>query len=120
MASKKHRKRLKRIHLSNNSKKYLKRAEKDFIEAMDSLAKAYKSSTKFLTNFTSKIANMEVLKIDEGVDYIICESCTKQCTDIENMQCDSGSNWFCPECWEELAPVMKAEYEELKANGEID
>lgn len=37
-----------------------------------------------------------------------------------SMGMDSDSNWFCPECWEELAPVIRAEYEELKAKGEID
>ncbi|WP_336716310.1 hypothetical protein [Chryseobacterium mucoviscidosis] len=57
---------------------------------------------------------------DEIKDYITCESCTKQCFDIENMESDGDSNWFCPDCWEELAPVMRREYEELKANGEIE
>lgn len=57
--------------------------------------------------------------IHEAICLQGCESCEKE-TDIETMSQDGGSNWFCPECWEELAPVMKAEYEELKANGEID
>lgn len=48
-----------------------------------------------------------------------CESCEVE-TDIETMSQDGDSNRFCPECWKELAPVMKAEYEELKAKGEID
>ena len=33
---------------------------------------------------------------------------------------DSSSNWFCEECWEVLEPVMQAEYEEMKAKGEIE
>lgn len=49
----------------------------------------------------------------------ICESCEKE-FDIEEMHMDSEGNWFCPECWEELAPEMQAEYEELKAKGEIE
>jgi hypothetical protein len=115
MASKKHRKKLKRIHLRYNAARYIERAERNFIEAMESLGKAAESAAKFLN-----IRIMEILKVNDGDDFITCESCTKQCTDIENMECDSGSNWFCPECWEELAPGLKAEYEELKAKGEID
>lgn len=48
-----------------------------------------------------------------------CTSCDKK-FDIEDMESDSEGNRFCKECWKELEPVMKAEYEELKANGEID
>lgn len=48
-----------------------------------------------------------------------CESCEKE-TDIETMSCDAADNWFCPECWEVLAPVMKTEYNELVKRGEID
>ena len=33
---------------------------------------------------------------------------------------NAGGNMFCPQCWKELAPAMQAEYEELKANGEIE
>jgi hypothetical protein len=62
---------------------------------------------------------MEILK-EEQQDFITCTSCTKQCTDIENMESDSDSNWFCPECWEDLAPRMRAEWQEMKRNGEID
>lgn len=39
-----------------------------------------------------------------------CESCSKQ-FDITIMHADTDCNWFCPDCWNELAPVMKAEYE---------
>lgn len=116
MASKKHRKKLKRIHLVNNSYKYIKGAEKLFFEAMDSLGRAAEIASKSFL----KLVEMEIIKEKEGELYITCESCTKQCTDIHSMGMDSDSNWFCPECWEELAPGMKAEYEELKAKGEID
>ena len=48
-----------------------------------------------------------------------CESCLKR-TKIETMNQDDDSNWFCPECWEELAPIMKSEYDEMVKNGEIE
>lgn len=48
-----------------------------------------------------------------------CTSCNEK-FDGETMSCDDDSNWFCDECYQELAPIMKAEYEELKANGEIN
>lgn len=116
MASKKHRKRLKRIHLRYNAARYIQRAERNFIEAMDSLGRAAESATKFFLN----LVEMEIIKENDGELYITCESCTKQCTDIETMSQDDDSNWFCPECWEELAPTMRKIYEELKANGEIE
>ena len=116
MASKKHRKRLKRIHLSLNSYKYHKGAEKLFFEAMESLGRAAESASKLFLN----LVEMEIIKENDGEFYITCESCTKQCKDIESMSQDDDSNWFCPDCWEELAPVLRAEYSELKAKGEID
>ena len=48
-----------------------------------------------------------------------CESCEKQ-FDIDEMHKDDDSNWFCTECWTELAPVMKAEYEEMVHKGDIE
>lgn len=48
-----------------------------------------------------------------------CTSCDKD-FDIEDITYDGDDNPFCPECWKVLAPDMQAEYEELKANGEID
>jgi hypothetical protein len=47
-----------------------------------------------------------------------CESCEKE-TDIETMQADDDSNWFCTECWEVLSPIMKADFKELVKKGEI-
>ncbi|WP_315055195.1 hypothetical protein [Chryseobacterium indoltheticum] len=39
------------------------------------------------------------------------ESCERE-TGIYIMETDSGSNWFCPECWKELKPVMNPESDE--------
>lgn len=61
----------------------------------------------------------DFLYIPEGICYISCESCLQD-FDVEDMEQDDDSNWFCPECWKELAPVMKAEYEELVIKGEIE
>ncbi|UOB16603.1 hypothetical protein [Abyssalbus ytuae] len=55
----------------------------------------------------------------DGIDSQPCESCGDEC-DIQKMEMDADSNWFCPNCWRELSPVMKAEYEELVRRGEID
>jgi len=57
--------------------------------------------------------------INEVICLVGCESCEKE-TDVEIMSQDDDSNWFCHECWKELTPVMKAEYDELVKNGEID
>lgn len=57
--------------------------------------------------------------IHEAICLQGCESCGKE-FDIESMHPDSGSNWFCEECFNELAPVMLQEYQELKSKGEID
>jgi hypothetical protein len=48
-----------------------------------------------------------------------CESCQQE-TDIETMAMDDDSNYFCSDCWAELGPILKAEYEELKIKGEIE
>lgn len=61
-----------------------------------------------------------LLEIENSdVCYQKCESCEKD-FDIDTMTADSDSNWFCTECWTELEPVLQQEYEEMKANGEID
>jgi len=41
-----------------------------------------------------------------------CESCNWP-FDIEVMHTDNDDNYFCPDCWTELTPVMKEEFEEL-------
>lgn len=56
---------------------------------------------------------------EPDIDLQKCESCEEP-TDSETMYCDDDSNWFCPECWKQLAPVMAAEYKELKEKGEIN
>lgn len=61
----------------------------------------------------------ELDRLTELACYQKCESCQKE-ADIDIMKNDDDSNWFCPECWKELAPTMKADYEELKRNGEIE
>ena len=48
-----------------------------------------------------------------------CTSCEKA-FDIETMPEDDAGNYFCRECYKELAPVMKAEYDELVKKGEIE
>jgi len=60
-----------------------------------------------------------LLKAVPPPDLQKCESCMND-FEIETMACDSDANWFCPECWEELAPVMAAEYAELVERGEIE
>lgn len=39
---------------------------------------------------------------------------------IEEMSQDDAGEDYCPECWEHFKPLLQAEYDELKANGEID
>lgn len=71
----------------------------------------------FNKDFKGKILHWTDFKYQSCL--IECESCGKE-TDIETMTQDDDSNWFCPKCWVVLSPVMKAEYEKLKQNGEID
>lgn len=56
----------------------------------------------------------------DGDDFISCIGCDMECTDIETMESDDDANWFCAECWPELSPGMRKDYEDLKAKGEID
>ncbi len=55
----------------------------------------------------------------EKLELEHCESCGTQFP-IEIMHCDEDANWFCPECWQALAPAMKAIYDEMVKNGEIE
>lgn len=48
-----------------------------------------------------------------------CTSCEKK-FDCDTMEQDSGENYFCQTCYEELAPIMQAEYDEMVAKGEIE
>ena len=59
------------------------------------------------------------IKEKEEKCLLSCTSCEAQ-TDINQMISDSGDNWFCLACYKELAPVMKAEYDEAVKRGEIE
>ena len=48
-----------------------------------------------------------------------CIGCTKKWDVEEMMQDDAGEN-YCQDCWEEMSPIMKAEYEQMVKNGEIE
>ena len=53
-------------------------------------------------------------------DFDLPEECLEECTScgekfhVDEMTEDSDNNLFCPECWKELSPVMRAECEETK------
>lgn len=82
----------------------------------------YQELSMSLRNFLDLMSIIEsgVVKYEEEIQVLQgCESCEKE-FDIDIMETDSDSNYFCPECWEVLAPVMKQEYEELVKKGEID
>ena len=49
----------------------------------------------------------------------ICTGCEKR-FELELMVADDDCNYFCQECYKEMSPVMKKEYEDLKQKGEID
>lgn len=40
--------------------------------------------------------------------------------DFVTMCQDNSSENYCPECWKEALPIMKAEYDEMVRNGEIE
>lgn len=48
-----------------------------------------------------------------------CIGCAEE-FDYDTMQQDSAGENYCSECWKHFKPILKAEYEELKAKGEID
>lgn len=54
----------------------------------------------------------------KGCDQM-CESC-QNIFDMENMKMDGDDNFFCKKCAKELFPLMRKEYEEMVANGEIE
>lgn len=57
--------------------------------------------------------------LDQEINEYPCIGCDKSFNEIE-MEEDSAGELYCKECWEVLSPIMKAEYEELKAKGEIE
>lgn len=52
-------------------------------------------------------------------NYWTCESCSRNFAGNVHAS-DDMDNPFCKGCYDELAPVMKSEYEKLKANGDLD
>lgn len=58
-------------------------------------------------------------EINESILTQECIGCSK-IFDYDMMEQDNSGEHYCPKCWAELSPVMQAEYEELKAKGEID
>lgn len=54
-----------------------------------------------------------------AVDYQFCTSCLDR-FDVETMSADDDQNWFCTDCWAELEPVIRQEYQELIKKGEVD
>ncbi len=62
-------------------------------------------------------AELDRLRALDSLNFQKCESCEKE-NDIDIMEMDSDSNWFCPECWKELSPIMNPEVEEWKLKAE--
>lgn len=63
------------------------------------------------------------INIDLNNDFYLVELECIGCDeffDMETMQEDSVGERYCQKCWDELSPIMQAEYEELKAKGEIE
>lgn len=56
---------------------------------------------------------------EEVIFLETCIGCDEK-FDFETMSQDDAGEKYCDECYQVLAPIMKAEYDELKANGEID
>lgn len=56
---------------------------------------------------------------DDGVDLETCLGCDFE-FERKIMVQDSSGNDFCPECWKALYPLIKKEYEDMKAKGEIE
>ena len=65
------------------------------------------------------VAMQAVLNFDRQTIMDECIGCDQKFYQEDLVEDDAGEN-YCPDCWEVLAPVMKAEYEELKANGNTD
>ncbi|WDF45271.1 ASCH domain-containing protein [Chryseobacterium sp. KACC 21268] len=56
---------------------------------------------------------------EPAIDIAECIGCSEK-FDYETMQQDNAGEDYCPECTAEMFPVMKAEYEEMVRNGEIE
>lgn len=85
---------------------------------------AFDKASSFMENIDA-VGELDI-HLFERIDQVLydvvdmkCESCEKS-YDMDLMSTDDAGNYFCPPCYKELAPVMKAEYDELVARGEID
>jgi len=56
-------------------------------------------------------------KIEEDLEE--CIGCSEKFY-FESMKQDYAGENYCPECASEMFPVMKAEYDEMVKNGEIE
>lgn len=55
----------------------------------------------------------------EKIDYEECIGCSQK-FDYELMKQDNADENYCQECYDVMMPIMKAEYDEMVKNGEID
>lgn len=63
--------------------------------------------------------NAEAMELIEKVDDMDeCIGCSYR-FDFEVMATDGVEN-YCPECWAHFKRILEAEYQEMKAKGEID
>lgn len=53
------------------------------------------------------------------IDLEECIGCSEK-FDYEIMEKDNSDENYCPDCAKEMFPIMKAEYDEMVKNGEID
>lgn len=63
------------------------------------------------------VALQAALNFDRKLET--CIGCDKKFF-YEKMSQDNAGENYCPPCWVHFKPLLKAEYDELKANGEID
>tara|TARA_Y100001963_G_C6762797_1_gene440457 strand:+ start:683 stop:1141 length:459 start_codon:yes stop_codon:yes gene_type:complete len=86
-----------------------------------------KETTRALENMRAELVQVAAVAMafiqDLDNHYLkcptICTSCEKR-FELEAMAQDDDCNYFCQECYKELAPIMKAEYDELVRKGEIE
>lgn len=88
------------------------------------LSKTYVDKSKrqkfrdFAAAYVDALVFAQELK-DKEDDLQICTSCDDT-FEPDTMEKDSDQNYFCKPCYEVLSPVMKAEYDEMVAKGEIE
>jgi len=78
-----------------------------------------KLSILFAVFFAVCMVRDRLNDLDDGICYVSCESCGCD-VNIDVAGVDCGGNYFCPPCWTDLAPAMRAEYEDLVKRGEIE